>query len=88
MIYCVVPEALESELYEKLCKYYANDDGVRVIVERRRQERRDGAPSVAGIAEPRPTDAGDSPAEQKPRRELRDRRRQRVAGEFPPLGPT
>jgi hypothetical protein len=71
MIYCVIPEALEDELLEKLTTYYADDDNVTVIVDRRRAERR----SIEdGLAE----------AEQ---RQTRDRRRPRVAGDFPPLEP-
>jgi hypothetical protein len=70
MIYCVVPEALESELFDKLTDYYAADDNVTVIVDRRKSERRG------------PNDAAE--AEQ---RQLRDRRRPRVAGEFPRIEP-
>ena len=40
MIYCVVPEALEAELLDKLTAYYADDDNVTVIVDRRRSDRR------------------------------------------------
>lgn len=69
MIYCVVPEALEAELFDKLSAYYADDDNVTVIVDRRRSERR-GPNDDAADAEQRQT---------------RDRRRPRVAGEFPPL---
>ena len=36
MIYCVVPEELAGELYDKLVDYYASDPGVEVIVDRRR----------------------------------------------------
>ncbi len=67
MIYCVVPEALESELFDKLTAYYADDENVTVIVDRRKSERRG------------PND-DPSTAEQ---RQVRDRRRPRVAGEFP-----
>ncbi len=67
MIYCVVPEALADELYEKLATYYEDDPNVTVIVDRRKKERR----------EPGSTGGG--------QREVRDRRRARVAGEFPPL---
>ena len=66
MIYCVVPEPLADELYEKLAKYYEEDPNVEVIVDRRKQERRDTA-----------TGGG--------QREVRDRRRPRVTGDFPPL---
>ena len=41
VIYCVVPEPLADELYDRLAKYYENDPNVTVIVDRRRQDRRD-----------------------------------------------
>ncbi len=45
MIYCVVPEALAPELLDRLTRYYEDDPGVKVIVDRRRAERRErGAP--------------------------------------------
>jgi hypothetical protein len=45
VIYCVVPEALEDELLDKLTTYYAEDPNVTVIVDRRKSERRErGAP--------------------------------------------
>jgi hypothetical protein len=68
MIYCVVPEELADELYEKLRAHYADDPNVTVIVDRRKAERRQ---------------PGDAPPEGT-RRERRDRRRARVPGEFPP----
>ena len=71
MIYCVVPEALEGELFDKLTDYYAADPNVTVIVDRRSAERR--------TLEQEPADA-------QGQREQRDRRRQRIPGEFPPLG--
>ena len=37
MIYCVVPQALADELYDKLVEYYADDANVEVIVDRRAQ---------------------------------------------------
>ena len=40
MIYCVVPEALAEELFDKLTEYYADDPNVTVIVDRRKGERR------------------------------------------------
>jgi hypothetical protein len=40
VIYCVVPEALTDELYEKLADYYAGDPNVTVIVDRRKGSRR------------------------------------------------
>ena len=64
MIYCVIPEELADELFDKLTHYYSDDQGVTVIVDRRRSSRRErGSPSGG-------------------RREVRDRRRSRVAGEF------
>ena len=45
MIYCVIPEALADELLEKMTAYYADDENVTVIVDRRKSERRErGAP--------------------------------------------
>ena len=67
MIYCVVPEPLADELFERLAGYYEGDPNVSVIVERRRSERREPGSYAGG------------------KRELRDRRRPRVAGEFPPI---
>jgi hypothetical protein len=40
LIYCVVPSALADQLYDKLTAYYADDDNVTVIVDRRKGERR------------------------------------------------
>ena len=37
MIYCVVPRALEGELYEKLVEHYDDEPNVEVIVDRRAQ---------------------------------------------------
>ncbi len=48
MIYCVVPDALADELFDKLTEYYANDDNVTVIVERRKASRRDPGSSGGG----------------------------------------
>jgi hypothetical protein len=67
VIYCVVPEPLAEELLPKLAGYYENDPNVKVIVDRRRAERREPGRSGGGL------------------RETRDRRRPRVAGEFPPI---
>jgi hypothetical protein len=69
VIYCVVPEPLAPELYDKLASYYEDDPNVTVIVDRRKQERRDKG-SGGGM------------------REIRDRRRARIAGDFPPLAST
>ena len=48
MIYCVVPEALADELFEKLKRYYADDPNVTVIVDRRRSERRERGAAPGG----------------------------------------
>ena len=40
MIYCVIPQMLADELFEKLSKYYENDPNVEVIIDRRKSERR------------------------------------------------
>jgi hypothetical protein len=40
VIFCVVPQELADELYEKLVAYYADDPNVEVIVDRRKGERR------------------------------------------------
>ena len=37
MIYCVVPQALADELYDKLADYYKDDPNVTVIIDRRAQ---------------------------------------------------
>ncbi len=66
MIYCVVPQELAPELYEKLADYYADDPNVEVIIDRREGERRG---------------EGDGGGQ----RQIRDRRRARIPGEFPPI---
>jgi hypothetical protein len=72
MIYSVVPEELADELYGKLVEYYKDDPEVSVIVDRRKADRR---ASSGG------------PGAEVQRRGRRDRRRQRLPGEFPPVGP-
>jgi hypothetical protein len=67
VIYCVVPEPLADELYDRLSSYYKDDPNVEVIVDRRKSERRDSTSTGGG------------------QREVRDRRRPRVTGDFPPL---
>jgi hypothetical protein len=66
MIYCVVPQELAPELYEKLAAYYADDPNVEVIIDRRKSERR-------------------TEGEHGGQRQVRDRRRARVPGEFPQI---
>lgn len=70
MIYCVIPEEMADELYDKLASYYEDDPNVKVIIDRRKGERR---------ANETPEQA----AEQQ--RQLRDRRRRGIPGEFPPI---
>jgi hypothetical protein len=48
VIYCVVPEALKDELFDKLTDYYAGDPNVTVIMERRRSSRRGKATKMGG----------------------------------------
>jgi hypothetical protein len=71
VIYCVVPEALADELFDKLTDYYADDPNVTVIIERRKSSRRTQA-AVAASDEAR---------------SVRDRRRPRVVGELPEVPP-
>jgi hypothetical protein len=40
MIYCVIPQALADELFERMREYYRDDPNVEVIVDRRKAERR------------------------------------------------
>jgi hypothetical protein len=70
MIYCVIPEEMSDELYDKLANYYADDPNVKVIIDRRKGERRAG-------------ETAEEAAEQQ--RLLRDRRRRGIPGEFPPI---
>ena len=37
MIYCVVPQALADDLYDRLADYYRDEPNVEVIVDRRAQ---------------------------------------------------
>jgi hypothetical protein len=53
MIYCVVPEALADELFEKLTTFYADDENVKVIVDRRHSSRRERGSSGGGLREVR-----------------------------------
>jgi hypothetical protein len=69
MIYCVVPEELAPELYDRLADYYKDDPNVKVIIDRRKSERRERT-------------GGENDEQQ---RETRDRRRPRVPGEFPQI---
>jgi hypothetical protein len=83
MIYCVVPRPLADELYPKLVEYYAGEDNVQVIVDRREFDRRArGRHSVPPADVER---AGRSAQGAAQRRVVRDRRRARVPGDLPPL---
>jgi hypothetical protein len=70
MIYCVIPEEMADELHDKLATYYADDPNVKVIIDRRKGERRTG-------------ETAEEAAEQQ--RLIRDRRRRGIPGEFPPI---
>jgi hypothetical protein len=48
VIYCVVPEALADELFDKLQHYYSDDSNVTVIVDRRKSSRRKAKASGGG----------------------------------------
>jgi hypothetical protein len=68
MIYCVIPQALADELYDKMVAYYEDDPNVTVIIDRRKgPDRRAGE-----------VDSHDE------RRVIRDRRNRRASGSFPP----
>ncbi len=70
MIYCVVPPELADELFDSLVEHYSDDPNVEVIVDKRSgPDRR----------------SGQDPGPHRERRELRDRRRRRVPGTFPPI---
>jgi hypothetical protein len=55
VIYCVVPQALADELYDKLSAYYEDDPNVEVIIDRRAQGGKPGEhPSFADRRRQRP----------------------------------
>lgn len=69
MIYCVIPQALADELYERLSDYYRDDPNVEVIIDRREgPDRRHGSAPPEGE-----------------QRAIRERRRARARGSFPKL---
>jgi hypothetical protein len=51
VIYCVVPEALADQLFDRLTDYYADDPAVTVIVDRRRSSRRERGSTGGGSRE-------------------------------------
>ena len=69
MIYCVVPQALADELYDRLAEYYREDPNVKVIIDRR--EGNDRRRELGNLSDSR--------------REVRDRRMRRAVGSFPPM---
>jgi hypothetical protein len=82
MIYCVVPEALADELYDKLVDYYKDDPNVKVIIDRRSSDRRkERERRNERRGEEKPVDDD----EKTPRRTIRDRRNRRAPGSFPPM---
>jgi hypothetical protein len=68
MIYCVIPQALADELYDKMVSYYKDDPNVTVIIDRREGPDRRGVEDAD---------------EHKDQRVLRDRRHRRIPGTFP-----
>jgi hypothetical protein len=70
MIYCVVPEEMADELYDRLANYYADDANVKVIIDRRKGERRTREEEASVAAQ---------------QRTIRDRRRRGIPGEFPQI---
>ena len=70
MIYCVVPPELADQLFDPLVDHYRDEPNVEVIV-----DKRSGPDRRAGAA----------PGAYSERRELRDRRRRRITGTFPPI---
>jgi hypothetical protein len=48
VIYCVVPEPLAEDLFEKLTSYYDGDPNVTVIVDRRKSSRREHGARAGG----------------------------------------
>ena len=68
MIYCVIPQALADELYDKMVAYYKDDPNVTVIIDRR--EGPDRRRAEGNLHDER--------------REIRDRRQRRPSGTFPP----
>jgi hypothetical protein len=51
VIYCVIPEELADQLFDKLTAYYDDDPNVTVIVDRRKASRRERGSSGGGNRE-------------------------------------
>jgi len=67
VIYCVIPREWVDDLYDKMVARYADDPNVTVIVDRRQGRERRSAKDAVFAN----------------KREIRDRRRARIAGTFP-----
>ena len=67
VIYCVIPPELKDELYDRLVEHYRENPNVEVIVDRR-------------TGPDRRRNGSQLPGG---KRQIRDRRRTRVAGTFP-----
>jgi len=72
LIYCVVPAELADELFDKLTAYYADDENVTVIVDRRRGDRRG-----RGVASEHVSNGGEHV------RTVRDRRQRAAVDRLP-----
>jgi len=81
MIYCVVPEPLADELYDKLVEYYKDDPNVKVIIDRRSKDRRKERDRRGEKRDEAQVEDDDK----LPRRTIRDRRNRRAPGSFPPI---
>lgn len=79
MIYCVVPQVLVDELYDRLVDYYREDPNVKVIIDRREGADRRGPAQRRRQRREEELEAH--------RREVRDRRQRRMTGSFPPIEP-
>jgi hypothetical protein len=51
MIYCVIPRALESELFDRMVAYYEDNPNVTVIVDRRSGPDRRRGKAYGGMRE-------------------------------------
>jgi hypothetical protein len=51
MIYCVIPQALAGDLFERMREYYSDDPNVEVILDRRKAERRQRGSTGGGKRE-------------------------------------
>jgi hypothetical protein len=51
MIYCVIPRELETELYDKMLTYYADNPNVTVIIDRREGPDRRRGRAYGGMRE-------------------------------------